>query len=73
MLVQEELEALASSNYEAGQYDATVTESAYLSEHRPGPNVPNQSHSFVHSIIQSHIGGRIDVNMMQAPVFSQRA
>jgi hypothetical protein len=68
---------MAARNFDEEQFmrhemenEALFTESAYFSEHKPGPNAPNQTNSFAHSVIQSHIDGRINVNQMSPPVFT---
>lgn len=55
-------------NYEM-EDEARFTESAYYSEKKPGPNAPNQTTSFAHSLIKSHVAETISTNVMQPPVF----
>ena len=54
------------------EHEAAVlyTETAYFSEKRPGPKAPNQTLSFVHSFIQTHIDNKIEVNPTNMPIFS---
>lgn len=45
------------------------TESAYFSENA-SHKVPNNSNSFIHSIIQTHIPQKIQTNRMNQPIFA---